>query len=146
MILQLVIGSIVVSITVVVAAAFIACAIRILRSARPWLVTPPHTLKYLVALTGVTLWLLGALTACVWIWAAFLVGLGAFATLEPALYFSVVVFTTLGLGDITLAEPWRLLSGISAANGLILFGVSTAFLVDILSRFRQVQEEQRLGE
>ena len=145
MILQLIIGSLVVSLTVVVEAALIASAIRILKSLRPWLATPPHTLKYLLALTGVILWLLGALTASVWIWAVFLVGLGAFETFEPALYFSVVVFTTLGLGDITLAEPWRLLSGISAANGLILFGVSTAFLVDILSRLRQVQEEQRLG-
>ncbi len=140
MLLQLVIGILVVSITVLVEAAFIAGAIRVLGHTGQWLSTPPHAYKTILAVTGVTLWLLGALTACAWIWAALFVGDGAFETLEPALYFSVVVFTTLGLGDITLTQPWRLLSGISAANGLILFGLSTAFLVEFLSRLRQEQE------
>ena len=65
--------------------------------------------------------------------------LGAFETLERALYFSVVVFTTLGFGDITLPEPLRLLSGLSAANGLLLFGLSTAYLVEFLSGLRQLR-------
>lgn len=141
MFLQLVIGSLVVSLTVVVEAAFIGVAILVLGRYGSWLATPPHTYKTVVALAGVTLWLLAALTVCVWIWAALLMGLGAFEALEPALYFSVVAFTTLGFGDITLTENWRLLSGISAANGLILFGLSTAFLVEFLRRLRLAQGE-----
>ena len=140
MILQLVIGSLVVSLTVAVEAAFIGGATRVLGRFGQWFATPPHTYKTVVALVGVTLWLLAALSVCVWIWAALLVGVGAFEALEPALYFSVVAFTTLGFGDVTLNESWRLLSGISAANGLILFGLSTAFLVEFLRQLRLAQE------
>ena len=43
----------------------------------------------------------------VWIWAAAFIGLGTFEFLEPALYFSVVSFTALGFGDITLSEQRR---------------------------------------
>ena len=39
-----------------------------------------------------------------------------FHALEPALYFSLVSFSTLGFGDIILDEKWRLLSGLTAAN------------------------------
>ncbi|MEM9736953.1 MAG: ion channel, partial [Pseudomonadota bacterium] len=51
-----------------------------------------------------------------------------------ALYFSVVAFTTLGFGDVLLPQEWRLLAGLSAANGLLIFGVSTAFLVEVFRR------------
>ena len=74
-----------------------------------------------------------------WIWAAAYVGIGAIESLEPALYFSVVAFTTLGFGDITLPLEWRLLSGLTAANGLLLFGLSTAFLVEFLIKLRRAQ-------
>ena len=55
-------------------------------------------------------------------------------TFEQATYFSIVTFTSLGYGDITLQGPWRLLSGIEAMNGIILFGWSTALLFAILQR------------
>jgi voltage-gated potassium channel Kch len=55
-------------------------------------------------------------------------------TYEEAVYFSTVTFTTLGYGDITLTPPWRLLSGIEAMNGILLFGVSTAILLAIAQR------------
>ena len=46
---------------------------------------------------------------------------------EKAAYFSVVTFTTLGYGDITLVEhEWRLLSGIEALDGILLVGWTTA--------------------
>ncbi len=138
---QLVIGSIVVSLTILVEAVFIETAVRMLRRISPWLVAPPHAHKSTVALVGVALWLLAALSIGTWIWAVALMSVGVFETFEPALYFSVVSFTTLGFGDIVLPEPWRLLSGISAANGLFLFGLSTAFLVEFLSRLRQAQVE-----
>ena len=41
-------------------------------------------------------------TINVWIWASVFIIVGAFDTLEPALYFSLVSFTTVGFGDITL--------------------------------------------
>lgn len=59
---------------------------------------------------------------------------GAEWTLEQAVYFSLVTFTTLGYGEITLGPELRLLSGIEALNGIVLVGWSTAFLFALLQR------------
>ena len=59
---------------------------------------------------------------------------GQLADFEAALYFSFVTFTTLGYGDITLSDGWRMLSGIEALNGLLLVGWTTALLFAIVQR------------
>ncbi|MGF1621745.1 MAG: ion channel [Rhodomicrobiaceae bacterium] len=57
--------------------------------------------------------------------------------METWVYFSLVSFTTLGFGDIILMKEWRILSGMMAANGLIIFGLTAAVLIDFLSRLRR---------
>ena len=63
------------------------------------------------------------------IWAISYLALDAVQTVEEALYFSIVTFTTLGFGDIILNESWRLLASLEAANGIIIFGWSTAIVM-----------------
>jgi hypothetical protein len=70
----------------------------------------------------------------VWIWAVTFMAVGAFSEMEPALYFSLVSFSTVGFGDITMGPDWRLLSGLTAANGFISFGWSTAYMVELVRR------------
>ncbi len=62
-------------------------------------------------------------------WALLYLYLGALDNFEKALYFSTVTFTTLGYGDILLDANWRLLAAFEAANGIIIFGLSTAVVV-----------------
>ncbi len=57
---------------------------------------------------------------------------GELASFEQAVYFSFVTFTTLGYGDITLSEGWRILSGIEALNGILLIGWTTAMLFAVV--------------
>lgn len=74
------------------------------------------------------------ITIHIWLW-AFLyryLELSEFKSLEDAVYFSTTTFTTLGYGDIVLKDNWRVLSGIEAANGIVLLGWSTAFLFEIM--------------
>jgi hypothetical protein len=78
------------------------------------------------------LFILLVITCEVWIWALVLWGVGAVHAFEPALYFALVCFSTLGLGDITLGQDWRLLSAMIAANGFLMFGWSTAYIVDLI--------------
>ena len=70
-----------------------------------------------------------------WGWAAIYYALGEFREFNQSLYFSVVTATTLGYGDITLSDRWQLLASFEAMGGLILFGVTIAFLFEILRPF-----------
>lgn len=72
----------------------------------------------------------------IWGWAELFVRLGALPNFEEALYFSSVSYTTLGFGDLLLPGEWRLLAGAIAADGLLLFGLSAAFLLETASRLR----------
>ncbi len=49
-------------------------------------------------------------------------------------YFAFVNYTTLGYGDVTPVERWRLLGPITAMNGVLLFGWSTAVIFEVLRR------------
>lgn len=63
------------------------------------------------------------------IWAGCYVWLGAIEQFEEAVYFSIVTYTTLGYGDITLNPDWRFLSSLEAASGIIFFGWTTAIVI-----------------
>jgi voltage-gated potassium channel Kch len=68
------------------------------------------------------------------LWAYTYLWVGAIEQLETALYFSMVTFTTLGYGDITLSSEWRLLTSFEAANGIIMFGWTTALVAAVIQR------------
>jgi hypothetical protein len=91
----------------------------------------------MVAITSTVIVLISLHALQITVWATAyraLVPTGELATFEEALYFSFVTFTTLGYGDITLSEGWRLLSGIQALNGILLVGWTTALLFAIVQR------------
>lgn len=113
------------------------------RRTHPWLVTPPQRPKLLLMLAGVCIWVLAVITAGVWIWALALWALGAFGTLEAAVYFALVAFTTLGLGDVLAPQEWRILAAMAAVNGFLSFGLLTALLVEALRQVRLAQLETR---
>ena len=50
------------------------------------------------------------------------------------IYFAFVNYTTLGYGDVLPVERWRLLGPITAMNGIVLFGWSTALIFEVLRR------------
>ena len=73
-------------------------------------------------------------TIQVWLWALALVILGALPDAADAVYFSLVTYTTLGYGDITLNQDFRIFGAMEAVTGLLNFGLSTAFLVSVITR------------
>ena len=68
------------------------------------------------------------------LWAGFYVWSGALPDFRDAIYFSLVTFTTLGYGDIVLDEQARVLAAFQAANGIIMFGWTTAIIVAAVQR------------
>ena len=83
--------------------------------------------------TALIAFALHALEIVIWalVYLAF-VPINELASLEEAVYFSFVTFTTLGYGDITLSDGWRVLSGIEALNGIILVGWTTAMIFSVV--------------
>lgn len=80
-------------------------------------------------------------TTEVWLYACTYLALGALPDLETAVYFSTASFTTIGYGDVVLDRKWRLVGAIEGANGLLLFGWSTAFLFSVVSRMRALEHD-----
>ncbi|MEO1082984.1 MAG: potassium channel family protein [Acidobacteriota bacterium] len=67
-------------------------------------------------------------------WALVFCWVGEFDSFSDALYFSVVTGTTLGYGDVTMSEAWRVLALFEAMTGLLLFGASTAAVFQLMVR------------
>jgi hypothetical protein len=68
------------------------------------------------------------------VWAWLFLYLGEFEEFATAFYHSAVNFTSLGYGDIVMSERWRLLGGLEAANGVLMFGLSAGAILSIMNR------------
>jgi len=77
------------------------------------------------------------------IWAVFYYSHNLFENFETSLYFSLKTYTTVGYGDILLPEGWRLFGGVEALSGVLLCGVSTAFIFAILNALFQIRTQPR---
>ena len=65
-------------------------------------------------------------------WAAAYVALGALRDARSALLFSLNAMTSYGHDSLNLESHWQLLGAIEALNGLMLFGLTTAFLAAVM--------------
>ena len=77
----------------------------------------------------------------IWCYAALYRALSETQSFEQALYFSTTTFSSLGLGDVVLSPRWRMLSAIEAANGVILFAWSTAFLMTLTRQIKFLEHD-----
>lgn len=75
------------------------------------------------------------------LWGKLLVVCGEFQQFAIAFYHSAVNYTTLGYGDIIMTPSWRLLGPLEAANGALMFGVSTAMIFAVIARLMQAHFE-----
>ncbi len=143
MITQLILGSALIMATILISAlSWWAMELALVRL-HPWSARPPHGPKLIVVLSLSLIGALAMMTAAVWLWAIALYALNIFVEFEASVYFALVAFTTLGFGDLLLPVEWRLLGGLAAANGLLLFGLLTAILVETLRETRMRQRKPR---
>jgi hypothetical protein len=89
-------------------------------------------------LTGVmiatVLVLMTAHTGEVMVWSLAYLMVGAVPPGGSIVYFAFVNYTTLGYGDITPVKEWQLLGPMTAMNGVLMFGWSTAVIFEVLRR------------
>ena len=86
------------------------------------------TLLFALAI-GITVLLVTALHAIeAFVWAGAYWLLGALPDIRSSTLFSFGAMTTYGGSDLVLERHWRLMGALEALNGIILFGLTTAFL------------------
>ena len=66
------------------------------------------------------------------IWALVYQVLGALPDSKSALLYSLSAMTTYGHEHVNLAKHWMLMGALEALNGMILFGLTTAFLYGMI--------------
>ena len=138
MLAQNLIGAAVFCLSILVSSAFIGLHFAIIDRCRGWVGTRHRWARFALALSAILLSMILVLSLSAWIWAGVFLYIGEFRTFEEAVYFSMVAFTTLGFGDVLISQEWRLLSGIAAANGLILFSLMTAVLFEFVASVRSL--------
>jgi hypothetical protein len=142
MIENLATGTFVISLTVLFHTAGLVALTRGMNRIVRWFRLHRHDFGKSVAMVTTVLGLFLLHTVEIWIWAVVFFWIHAVGPFEDALYLSTVGFSTVGYGDIRVAQEWRLLTALEAINGFILIGWSTAYLVSASTRHGPF----RLGE
>jgi hypothetical protein len=94
-----------------------------------------HPSAFLVGVMIATVCVLMAAHTCeVLVWALAYSVVGAAPTGSGFVYFAFVNYTTLGYGDVLPVKEWQLLGPMTAMNGVLLFGWSTAVIFEVLRR------------
>ena len=87
-----------------------------------------------VIVTRVILYALAAHLVEIAFWAVLFVICREFSDFNTAYYHSAVNYTSLGYGDILMSPAWKLLGPLETADGMLLFGVSTAMIFAVIQR------------
>jgi hypothetical protein len=131
MILQLIVGLCVTAFNIVIHALLTVTTIRVARTpmsaCHPW----RHLIGVMIATVLV---LMATHMAEVLVWSIAYGLVNATPDGADLFYFAFVNYTTLGYGDITPVLRWRLLGPMTAMNGVLLFGWSTAVIFEVLRK------------
>ena len=68
------------------------------------------------------------------VWAGLFLMCGEFTAFGAAFDHSAVNYTTLGYGNVVMTPSWRLLGPLEAADGMLMFGVTTAMIFAVIQR------------
>ncbi|HEU0275796.1 MAG TPA: ion channel [Candidatus Udaeobacter sp.] len=98
--------------------------------------------KDVVIVAGAVLVALCVHLAAIATWALVLNLCGEFSQLAEAVYHSGLNYTTLGDSDAVMSPGWKLLVPLEGANGMLMFGISTATLFAVIQRLIQTRLSQ----
>ena len=131
---QMVWGTVLLGICLFLHVAFLVVDIRLLKWLNRKLWASGPLFSTAVLLGAAIIIIIFSHSVQVWLWALSFIAFGAFSDPGTSVYFALVTYTTLGYGDVVLAENIRLYGAFASVTGLLGFGLSTAFLVAVFSK------------
>ncbi len=125
--------------TIIIHALALTTIIRFVRREQRLGVAGVWFWKDLIIVAGTVLVAFTAhlLEIAVWAWVFMLCH--EFRSFAPAFYCSAENYTTLGYGDVVMSAAWRLLGPLESADGMLMFGVSTAMIFAVIQRLIQTR-------
>lgn len=131
---QILVGGTTSLINLVIHAILLAGVVRIVRDVWARSSKAPYFLQDTLVIVSVGVLLVVGHFLEVVIWAITYALVGAAPPGTDLVYFAFGNYTTLGYGDILPVAKWRLLAPMTALNGILLIGWSTALIFAILRR------------
>ena len=130
---QLLVGATVSSCNIVIHSLVTATLVRVIQrvadkdSLHPWLLL-------IAIMSAAVAILMMAHISEVMVWSLGYAVINAAPTGTDLLDFAFVNYTTLGYGDVVPVKAWRLIGPMTALNGVLLIGWSTAVIFEVLRR------------
>jgi hypothetical protein len=87
----------------------------------------------MVGAVGLLLAVLHGLEAA--LWAVAYLWLGAQTSGSEAILYSIDSMSTRGSSGVAVEQSWRVMGALEAANGMLLFGMSTAFIFAVMQTY-----------
>jgi hypothetical protein len=87
----------------------------------------------LIAAIGLSLAVLHGIKAA--LWAAVYLELGALDTAAEAMLFLVDSMATRGASALVLHQPWQIMGALEAVGGMLMFGISTAYIFAVMQLY-----------
>ncbi|WP_299298135.1 ion channel [uncultured Tateyamaria sp.] len=132
---QILLGSGLLASSAVIHVLAVALSLPLFKSVAGSVPDDRHPLRRVIVFLLLTLGvILAAHTVQIWTWAAVFMLISDLPDFGTSFYFTTVTYTTLGYGDIVLGEGARIVATFCAITGLLTFGISTAFLIGVLSK------------
>ena len=133
MLKQFLVGGIVSICTITIHALVMTAVVRVAQATSANRTSHPSLLLISVMIATVSV-LMTAHASEVMVWSLAYFIVDAAPPGSKLLYFAFVNYTTLGYGDVIPVEDWQLLGPMTAMNGVLLFGWSTAVIFEVLRR------------
>ncbi len=132
-----ILGLSLIALTIAIHATGVTFMVSVLHSIRVRLESRSLRLPHIFAIvigaitaTGLLLTALHGIEAA--LWAAAYLWLGALGSPETAILYSVDSMATRGASEVMLQPHWQMMGALEAADGMLLFGISTAFIFTVM--------------
>lgn len=121
--------------------ALFAAHHRLVAAAASYYSDDAFSLRFALAMGGVVLFVTLLLGVEASLWASVFVFIGALPNMASGMLYSLEAMTTFGHADVSLTPQWQLLGALEALGGVIVVGLSTAFIFSILHGAQVRQKE-----